>query len=97
VVLAVPPASTAKTTTTPLTGLRNLQLRLDGNFNVRSNCFCFSISGASNTIAVVEACTNLTHPVWFPVSVQNLISGSAAFADAGWTNYPALYYRVRAP
>jgi len=46
---------------------------------------------------VVEACTNLTNPIWFPVGTNTLTGGSSYFSDAQWTNYPARLYRLRSP
>jgi len=92
---STPPVSTA--TAAPPTVSRNLQLRMQGGAFIRSNQFCFAISGASNAIFVVEACTNLTQPVWFPVATKSMTGDTAEFSDPNWTNYPTLYYRVRAP
>lgn len=67
------------------------------NFGVQTNRFGFIISWAMNLSVVVEACTNLTNPIWFPVGTNTLTGGSSYFSDAQWTNRPACFYRVRSP
>jgi hypothetical protein len=72
------------------------------NFGVQANQFGFSITGSSNLIIVVEACTNPATAVWSPISTNTLNSfigtnGTSYFSDAQWTNYPARFYRFRAP
>ncbi|HEX4349956.1 MAG TPA: leucine-rich repeat domain-containing protein, partial [Verrucomicrobiae bacterium] len=64
-------------------------------FGVQNNRFGFTVSWATNTSVVVEACTNLTRPVWQPVQTNSLASGTNYFSDAKWTNYPGRFYRVR--
>lgn len=67
------------------------------SFGVRTNCFGFNITGASNLIVVVEATTNLSNPGWQPVQTNTLTTGSAYFSDSEWTNYPSRFYRLRSP
>jgi hypothetical protein len=69
----------------------------DASFGARTNCFGFTITGSSNLIIVVEACTNLAHPVWSPVGTNTLTGGSSYFSDPQWTNYPSRFYRLRSP
>jgi hypothetical protein len=74
----------------------------DGSFGVLTNQFGFNITGSSNLVIVVEACTNLASPVWTPVGINTLntfigTNGSSYFNDPQWTNYPARYYRLRSP
>jgi len=60
--------------------------------------FGFDISGPSNTVIVVEACTNLAHPVWLPVSTNALNgNGASSFSDSQSANYPGRFYRFRSP
>src|ERR1035437_8803621 len=71
-------------------------------FGVRTNRFGFTITGSSNLVIVVEACTNLASPVWSPVSANTLntfigTNGTSYFSDPQWTNYPGRLYRLRAP
>jgi hypothetical protein len=46
---------------------------------------------------VVEACTNLGNPIWYPLAANTLTGGSYYFNDTQWTNYPARFYRLRSP
>jgi hypothetical protein len=60
--------------------------------------FGFDITGPSNTVIVVEACANLAHPVWLPVSTNALNGGgTSSFSDSESANYPARFYRFRSP
>ena len=68
------------------------------SFGVRTNRFGFNITtGTLGLVVVVEACTNLSNPVWQPVQTNTLTTGSAFFSDPQWTNYPGRYYRLRSP
>jgi hypothetical protein len=69
----------------------------DGSFGVRTNRFGFNITGTSNLVVVVEACTDLANPAWSPVGTNTLTGGSSYFSDPQWTNYPARFYRLRSP
>jgi hypothetical protein len=69
----------------------------NGSFGVQSNQFGFNITGNSNLVVVVEACTNLANPVWLPVSTNTLntfvgTNGTSYFSDPQWTNYPSRFY-----
>jgi hypothetical protein len=65
------------------------------NLGERANQFGFTITGTSNLVIVVEACTNLANPVWSQVGTNTLTGGSSYFSDPQWTNYPARFYRLR--
>jgi hypothetical protein len=65
------------------------------SFGVKTNQFGFNINWASDTVVVVEACTNLANPVWNPVATNRLTGGSFYFSDPQWTNYPGRFYRLR--
>ena len=67
------------------------------SFRVQTNQFGFNIAWASGIAVVVEACTNLTNPVWQAVQTNTLTAGAAYFSDPQWTNYPGRFYRVRWP
>ena len=78
--------------------LWNAQVQSSGaGFGVRTNHFGFIITGTSNLMVVVEACTNLANPLWFPVGTNTLAAGSSYFSDLRWTNYPRRFYRLRPP
>jgi hypothetical protein len=66
-------------------------------FGMQNNRFGFIISWATNRSVVVQACTNLTNPVWSPVRTNPLAGGSGYFSDPQWTNYPGRFYRLRSP
>jgi hypothetical protein len=68
-------------------------------FGVLSNGFGFTISWLTNASVVVEACTNLSAPVWTRVSTntQTLSSGVSYFTDPLWTNHPVRFYRLTSP
>ena len=64
---------------------------------VNSNGFGFSVSGATNLSAVVEATTNLTTPLltfWTPMATNTLSNGFFFFSDPQWTNYARRFYRL---
>ena len=85
------------------TVLWNPQARTgDASFGVRTNRFGFNITGNSNLVIVVEACSNLTNPTWFPLQTNTLntyigTNGTSYFSDPDWTNYPGRFYRLRSP
>jgi len=67
-----------------------------GNFGVRTNCFGFSIVGASNLSFVVETC-NVSNRLWQCVCTNRLTNGMYYFSDRQWTNSCARFYRIAAP
>ena len=69
----------------------------DASFGVRTNQFGFNITGASGLTLVVEACTNMANPIWFPVETNTFTGDSSYFSDPQWTNYPNRFYRFRSP
>ncbi|HXR03818.1 MAG TPA: leucine-rich repeat domain-containing protein [Verrucomicrobiae bacterium] len=74
----------------------------DGSFGVRTNRFGFNITGTSNLVIVVEACTNISDPAWTPISTNTLntfigTNGTSYFSDPLWTNYPSRFYHLRSP
>jgi hypothetical protein len=70
-------------------------LNCEPKFGVRTNRFGFTISWATNTSVVVEACTNLVQKSWFPAATNTLTRGTSYFSDPRWTNYPGRFYRLR--
>jgi hypothetical protein len=72
-------------------------LNFEPNFGIQTNQFGFTVSWATNIPVVVEACTDLANPVWFPVGTNMLTGGSSYFTDSQWTNYPSRFYRLRSP
>jgi len=66
-------------------------------FGVSNNQFGFDITGTTNIPIVVEACTNLVNPAWFPLTNVLLTNGLFHFTDFQWTNYSSRYYTISAP
>jgi hypothetical protein len=66
----------------------------DASFGVQTKQFGFNVTWASGQTVVVQACTNLSNPVWSPIATNTLASGSFYFTDPRWTNYPGRFYRV---
>ncbi len=79
------------------TVLWNAQVQAGGSFGMRAGQFGFSISGTSNLVIVVEACTSLAHSVWCPVGTNTLTGGTSAFSDPQAVNHSARFYRIQAP
>jgi hypothetical protein len=52
-----------------------------GSFAFRTNQFGFPISGTSNLVVVVEACTNLLNPAWSPLQTNTLNGSPLYFTD----------------
>jgi hypothetical protein len=69
----------------------------NASFGVQSNAFGFTVSWATNTPVVVEACSNLADPIWSPITNVTLTNGSFYFSDPQWTNYPARFYGIGFP
>ena len=67
------------------------------SFGIQTNQFGFNMNWAGGQTVVVEACTDLSNPVWQPVQTNKLTGGSAYFSDPQWTNYPGRFYRLRSP
>src|SRR5665213_1747608 len=72
----------------------------DGGFGISNGQFGFNITGPQIRSLRVETCTNLSNPVWTPLT--NLISsylstGSFYFSDPQWTNNPNRFYRLSIP
>jgi uncharacterized repeat protein (TIGR03803 family) len=66
----------------------------DASFGVRSNCFGFNVTGISNQVVIIEACTDLATSQWVPLQTNTLGSEPFFFSDPAWTNYPGRYYRA---
>ncbi len=66
----------------------------DGSFGVRTNCFGFNVTGFSNQVAFIEACTNPPTANWLSLQTNLLGDKPLYFRDSAWTNYPRRFYRV---
>jgi hypothetical protein len=67
------------------------------SFGVQTNQFGFNISGTTNIPIVVEACTNLTAPAWFPVATLEVTNGSVYFSEPLQAGNAGRYYRISSP
>jgi len=59
--------------------------------------FGFTIAGPASATIVVMACTNLSHPVWLPVSTNLLAGGSSSFSDPLPASFGDRFYRFSSP
>jgi len=56
--------------------------------------FSFELIGPTNRVVIVQACTNLSNPVWIPVSTNTLVGGTSSFSDSQWAGYSVRFYRL---
>ena len=70
---------------------------LEGTLGTKANALGFSIAWAPDATVVVEATTDLTAPIWVPVSTHVLAGGVAEFRDPEPTSSAARFYRLRSP
>ncbi len=60
--------------------------------------FGFNLTGPANMVVVVQACTNLSNPVWLSVGTNTFSAdGTSAFSDSSSASYPKRFYYVRLP
>ena len=59
--------------------------------------FGFTVAGTAGIGVVIEACSDLSAPVWTPVSTNVLVNGSATFSDPSAANHLRRFYRLRMP
>lgn len=69
----------------------------NGGTGVPTNGFGFTVAWASGMTVVVEASSDLAHPVWFPLQTNLLTSDFYYFPDPAWTDYQRRFYRLRSP
>ncbi len=62
-------------------------------FGAHGTHFNFNIYWATNASVVIQASTNLVN--WTPIATNTLVSGTNAFSDGNFANYPIRFYRVR--
>lgn len=60
-----------------------------------TNHFGFSANGALNQTVVMEACTNLTSPIWLPLQTNTLGNDATWLIDQTTLLPSARYYRLR--
>lgn len=66
----------------------------DPAFGVKSGRFTFPVGWATNDQMVVEYCTNLVNPIWFPI-FNGWVNESRIFSEP--VTSPSRFYRVRRP
>jgi hypothetical protein len=64
---------------------------------MQMNQIGFNLSGPTNAVIVVEACTDLANPAWSRIGTNTLSAASSYFSDPQWTNYPSRFYRLCSP
>lgn len=69
----------------------------DGTFGETTGGFGFTVSGATNMLVVVKACTNLSSPVWTSLATFSLANGASYFSDGQWTNHTSRFYGFSMP
>jgi hypothetical protein len=62
-----------------------------------TGAFSFTVNWASGRSVVVEACTNLANPAWYPLATNTIAGGSFCFSDPDRRSYGNRFYRVRTP
>ena len=74
------------------------QIRTNGsNFGFGTNGFGFNLLWADGQRVVVEACSNLNNPAWYPMRTNTVNGGVVCFSDPQSTIVPNRFYRVRSP
>jgi hypothetical protein len=71
--------------------------RADANFGMHAGRFGFNITATNNLTVMVEACTNISQPVWSPVTTMNVNGAPALFSDPKTTNFVARFYHLEMP
>lgn len=64
------------------------------SFGMANSQFGFTIAWATNVPVIVQACSNLSNPVWAPVATNSLTNGLCFFTDPNSTNLSMCLYRV---
>jgi hypothetical protein len=59
--------------------------------------FGFNVTGASNTVVVVEATADLANPDWSPIATITLTNGPFHFSEPVQTDNPSRFYRLSPP
>jgi hypothetical protein len=74
-----------------------LILDLPPNFGIKTNQFGFVVSWATNASVVVEACTNLSNPIWTPLLTNTLTNGWFYFSEPLQTINSGRFYQIAVP
>jgi hypothetical protein len=63
-------------------------------FGAQAGQFAFKINWARGQTVVVQACPDITNPVWEPVWTNTLAGLTTNFSDPQWADYPNRFYRL---
>ena len=66
----------------------------DEGLGMQSDRFGFQMDWAAGHAVVVEACTNLAAPVWWPLATNEMADGTGIFEDKEESNPIGRFYRV---
>jgi hypothetical protein len=69
----------------------------DGSFGISSNQFGFNITSTNNLPVLVEACSNLAHPIWIPVTNIFLTNGLFHFTEPLQSTSASRFYGLGFP
>jgi len=69
----------------------------EGAPGFRDGKFGFTLTGAPGLPVAVEACTDLTNPVWVRLGTHVLTDGTAPFVDTDSATHPGRFYRFQFP
>ena len=61
---------------------------------IATNYFHFQLNGLPGQTVIVEACTNLTAPLWLPLQTNTLGTNQSYFTATNWLKPPARFYRL---
>ena len=65
------------------------------SIGMRTNQFGFNIFWARKEVVVVEACANISAPIWAPLQTNTLTCDTLLCIDPQWTNGSTRFYRLR--
>jgi hypothetical protein len=67
---------------------------VSGEWGTKKPLATASAKSHLTSIVVVQASTNLSNPVWSPISTNILSDGTSYFSEPQWINYPRRFYRL---
>lgn len=74
------------------------QIQMSGsNFGFGANGFGFNLVWADGQKVIVDVCSNLNNPAWYPMRTNTVIGSTLYFSDPQSTTLPNRFYRVRSP
>ena len=76
---------------------RSGQAPVISGYGLQNRVFGFSVTVAPNATVAVEACTDLSSPVWTALGTNAPSSGTFYFSDPDWNEFPCKFYRAMLP